>query len=108
MAWRKKWETLEQARKLLKLPRITTRKEIVERYHELAKEFHPDKGGSEEKMKALNEAYKLLIEYCDSYRIEFNRMDNTVDPTDFWFQHFGEDPLWAKTKVKEDFKKERS
>ncbi|MFN3504797.1 MAG: J domain-containing protein [Caldimicrobium sp.] len=105
MRWQEKWENLEQARKFLKLPKITTRKEIVERYHELAKLYHPDRGGSEEKMKALNEAYKLLIEYCDNYRIDLNHRDNTVDPADFWFQHFGEDPIWAQAQSKDDLKK---
>ncbi len=106
MDWQKKWEDLERARKLLKLPLITTRREIIERYHQLAKEYHPDKGGSLEKMKALNAAYQLLMEYCDSYRIEIKPRAETLDPTDFWYQHFGEDPLWSS--FKKDSEKERS
>jgi len=96
MKWKEKWERIERARKLLNLPLTTTRKEIVERYHYLAKEFHPDKGGDPEKMKALNEAYQLLIDYCDNYRIELRPSPLTEDPEDFWFQHFSEDPVWGK------------
>ncbi|HEX8162772.1 MAG TPA: DnaJ domain-containing protein [Pyrinomonadaceae bacterium] len=37
-----------------------TREEIVRRYKRLAAERHPDRGGSEEGMKDLNEAYRVL------------------------------------------------
>ena len=37
-----------------------TREEIVRRYRRLAAEHHPDRGGSEEEMKQLNEAYRVL------------------------------------------------
>ncbi|BAU23958.1 molecular chaperone DnaJ [Caldimicrobium thiodismutans] len=96
MNWKEKWEALERARKFLKLPLITTRKEIVEKYHALAKELHPDKGGDPEKMKALNEAYQLLMDYCDNYKVELKPNPAGSDPADFWFQHFGEDPVWGK------------
>ena len=102
MKWKEKWEHIDRARRLLKLPLITTRKEIVERYHHLAKELHPDRGGDAEKMKALNEAYQILIEYCDNYKIEFKPDPMTHDPTDFWFQHFGEDPVWGKFNEDKD------
>lgn len=96
MNWREKWEAIDRARKVLKLPQITTRREIVERYHQLAKEYHPDRGGSPEMMKALNEAYQLLIDYCDNYKIDFKPNPAGSDPADFWFQHFGEDPIWGQ------------
>jgi len=96
-----KWEKLERARKLFGLPARTTRKEVVERYHQLAKRYHPDHGGNAEKMKEINEAYQLLISFCDNYPIEIKPLDNTFDPVDFWFQHFSEDPVWGKVTDKE-------
>ncbi|MDT7541596.1 MAG: molecular chaperone DnaJ [Acidobacteriota bacterium] len=36
------------------------REEIGRRYKRLAAEHHPDRGGSEEQMKELNEAYRVL------------------------------------------------
>lgn len=102
MKWKEKWERIERARKLLNLPLTTTRKEIVERYHQLAKEFHPDRGGDPEKMKALNEAYQVLIDYCDNYRIELKPSPLTEDPEDFWFQHFSEDPVWGKFREEKE------
>lgn len=106
MEWQKKWEAIEKARKLLRVPIITTRREIIEKYYALAKEHHPDKGGNSEMMKELNEAYQLLMQYCDNYKIEFKPNVDTIDPADFWFQHFGEDPIWASSKKESD--KERS
>jgi curved DNA-binding protein CbpA len=38
----------------------STRDEIGRRYKRLASERHPDRGGSEEEMKDLNEAYRVL------------------------------------------------
>ena len=37
-----------------------TRREIEQRYKRLATEHHPDRGGDEERMKSLNEAYRVL------------------------------------------------
>ncbi len=38
----------------------TTRSEIDRLYRRLAAQRHPDKGGNEEEMKSLNEAYRVL------------------------------------------------
>ena len=38
----------------------TTRSEIERLYKRLAARRHPDKGGTEEEMKSLNEAYRVL------------------------------------------------
>jgi curved DNA-binding protein CbpA len=40
--------------------RDATRREIERRYKRLAAEHHPDRGGDEERMKSLNEAYRIL------------------------------------------------
>ncbi len=93
-----KWQKIEEARKILKLPIRTTRREIIEQYKNLAKAFHPDKGGDEEQMKKLNEAYEVLMRYCDNYLIILAPNDNILDPEDWWFEHFGEDPIWGKMK----------
>jgi len=92
-----KWEKLEEARKILKLPKKTTRKEIIEQYRKLAKEYHPDHGGSEELIKKLNFAYELLMEYCDNYIIDLESTEKRkLSPDEWWFERFGEDPIWGK------------
>src|ERR1700682_6764179 len=37
-----------------------SRREIERRYKRLASRHHPDRGGNEDRMKALNEAYRVL------------------------------------------------
>ena len=98
MFTKNKWEEIEEARKILKLPKKTTRKEIIENYRKLAKEYHPDHGGSEELIKKLNYAYELLMEYCDNYLIDLESKEINLDPKDWWFNKFGEDPIWGKKR----------
>ena len=76
MDWKEKWKKIEEARKILKLPLRTTRKEIIENYRKLVKIAHPDRGGSEEYVKKLNSAYELLMEYCDNYVINLAPNDD--------------------------------
>jgi curved DNA-binding protein CbpA len=98
MFTKSKWEEIEKARKILKLPKKTTRKEIIENYRKLAKEYHPDHGGSEELIKKLNYAYELLMEYCDNYLIDLESKEIDLDPKDWWLNKFGEDPIWGKKR----------
>jgi curved DNA-binding protein CbpA len=98
MFTKSKWEEIEEARKILKLPKKTTRKEIIENYRKLAKEYHPDHGGSEELIKKLNYAYELLMEYCDNYLIDLESKEIDLDPKDWWLNKFGEDPIWGKKR----------
>jgi len=95
MFTKSKWEEIEEARKILKLPKKTTRKEIIENYRKLAKEYHPDHGGSEELIKKLNYAYEILMEYCDNYLIDLEAKEIDLDPKDWWLNRFGEDPIWG-------------
>jgi len=91
------WRRLEEARRILKLPLQTTRREIVEQYRRLVKTLHPDKGGSEEELKKVNQAYEFLMEYCDRYLIELKPSSKLIqDPENWWFEHFGNDPIWGK------------
>ncbi len=45
---------------------------LKKRYRELQKKYHPDKSKLEdtEIIKKINEAYKILIEYLESYEIK--------------------------------------
>ncbi|OAG27631.1 DnaJ domain-containing protein [Thermodesulfatator autotrophicus] len=95
---RNKWQKIEEARKLLKLPLQTTRAEIRARYRKLAAEFHPDKKGDTQSMQRLNEAYHLLMDYCEHYLIDLRPNDQGADAEDWWFLHFGEDPVWRGKK----------
>ncbi len=95
---RDRWEKIEEARVLLGLPVQTSRAEIRARYRKLAAKLHPDHAGDEEAMRRLNEAYALLMEYCEHYRIDLAPNDRGADPEEWWFLHFGEDPVWGGKK----------
>ncbi len=63
---------IERALEVLQLPSMVTRQNIKDQYHFLAKKYHPDMGGSTEKMEALSHAYRLLIQYIDNFRYAFD------------------------------------
>jgi DnaJ-class molecular chaperone len=71
---------IEEARKLLGLGESATLKEIKKAYRTLAHRQHPDKLGGDdstesETMKRLNQAYKLIMDYCNEYRYSFKEED---------------------------------
>jgi len=72
---------IDEARKALGLGETVTLKEIKRAYRTLAHRHHPDKHSSaagkekDETMKSLNLAYKLLVDYCGSYRYSFKEED---------------------------------
>jgi curved DNA-binding protein CbpA len=55
---------------VLGAPRNASRREIESLYKRLARQRHPDRGGSEEEMKTLNEAYRVL--HDDETRKEYD------------------------------------
>jgi len=76
---------IDEARKVLGLGEVATLKEIKRAYRTLAHRHHPDKHSettseeTDETMKSLNWAYKLLIDYCGNYKYSFREED--VDRT---------------------------
>jgi curved DNA-binding protein CbpA len=57
--------------------RDDSREEIERRYKRLAVEHHPDRGGDEEEMKAINEAWGVLKD--DSTRESYDTMRESYD-----------------------------
>jgi DnaJ-domain-containing protein 1 len=56
----------QQALAVLGLPPDATRQEIKRRYRELAKKYHPDRGGDQKEMRRIIAAYQLLIKSSPS------------------------------------------
>jgi len=54
------------------LPTLITREDIKKRYRQLAREYHPDRTGSDTKMEEINGAYTLLMDYVDTFRYRFD------------------------------------
>jgi hypothetical protein len=73
------FDAIDKARKLLGLGEEITLKEIKSAHRRLVFKYHPDKnppGGSLGKeFNELNQAYKLLLEYCRSDRCSLRKED---------------------------------
>ena len=65
-------KNIQDALEVLGLPPLVSLKDIKQRYYLLAKKYHPDIGGDEEKMEKINRAYKLLKEYIENYKFSFS------------------------------------
>lgn len=61
----------------LGVPRDADEKEIKKAYLKLAKSHHPDKGGSDEEFKKINEAYEVLT---DNERRRMYDMTGSINP----------------------------
>lgn len=42
-------------------------------------------------------AYQTLLSYCQQYRYSFSEeiVKTQQSPEDWWFERFGDDPLWG-------------
>ncbi|KAG6884441.1 hypothetical protein C0993_011088, partial [Termitomyces sp. T159_Od127] len=64
--------------KVLGVSRDADNRTIKKAFRTAAKKAHPDKGGSEAKMAAMNEAYEVLINL--ELRVRFDSGDDPNDP----------------------------
>jgi hypothetical protein len=86
---------IDQARRLLGLGERASMAEIKIAYRQMCKQWHPDvvtdKTTGTRKMKDVNAAYRLLLEYCESYRFSFSPEEiESFDPEKWWSQRFGD------------------
>ncbi|MBW1971850.1 MAG: J domain-containing protein [Deltaproteobacteria bacterium] len=98
-----KYEIITEARNILGLPEKATMQQIINSYRELLKKWHPDKCKEDkDKCKEMSikviEAYRIIIDYCSNYEYSFTKEDvaRSLSPEDWWYQRFGDDPLWGK------------
>ena len=86
---------IDQARRLLGLGERASKAEIKAAYRHMCKQCHPDvvkdKTSGTRRMKDINSAYRLLLEYCESYRFSFSREAvESFDPEKWWSRRFGD------------------
>ncbi|MDY6849530.1 MAG: DnaJ domain-containing protein [Thermodesulfobacteriota bacterium] len=95
------YEELEQALDVFALTDRTTLQEIKKRHKNLVRRHHPDAGEQPdaEKMKMINAAYRVLMQYCEKYRFSFSREEfYRQNPEARLRDQFGEDFMWGKEK----------
>lgn len=91
-------DTLLKAKTLLGLSDKATLFEVKQRYRNLMKKWHPDKNPDDnktaEQMSAqINEAYKVILEYCKHYEYSFKEEDiraKAASPHEWWEARFGD------------------
>lgn len=92
------YEDLEAALEVFDLPERASLKELKARHKSMVRRHHAD-GGSQpdsEAMRSINAAYRLLMDYCNSYRFSFTREEfYRQDPEARLRDQFGEDFLWG-------------
>jgi len=65
-------EKIHNALHVLELPVLVSLKDVRSRYRVLAKKHHPDRTQEKETMQQINEAYKILITYMETYKFTFS------------------------------------
>lgn len=103
----KTYTKITEARNLLELPEQATLAEIKSHYRKLMKEYHPDRCAGDktkcEKMATrLSLAYQLIMSYCSQYKFSFAKEEvrKYISEDEWWFDRFGNDPLWSSGKQK--------
>ncbi len=97
-------DEIQHACRILDLPDRANISLIKEYYRNLSQKWHPDickdASESETKMKEINWAYRLLMEYCTHYLIDFSReeLEKNRGSADWWLKQFGNDPIWGPGK----------
>ncbi len=66
-------EEIENALNILELPKLISVADVKKQYRFLAKKYHPDQGGDEERMEQINRAYQLLMKYIEEFRYTFSK-----------------------------------
>ena len=94
---------IAEAKELLALPERASMAEIKTAYHELLKQWHPDKGDGNpaecnEMTRKINAAYQVISNYCSQYKYSFapEELERHQSEQDWWTDRFGSDPLWGR------------
>jgi len=54
------------------VPPLSTLQDINKKYKKLARKYHSDTGGNDEKMARINWAYEILKEYINNFKFTFS------------------------------------
>lgn len=89
---------LREALLVFGLDERASRGEIRARHRHLVKKYHPDAGveHDHDRIRKINEAYRVLLEYIESYRFSFAEEEfYEQNPDERLRRQFMDDPLWG-------------
>ncbi len=91
------YAALKSALQVMGLDERASRKELRQRYRELARRHHPDAGArDQDRMRQINEAYAVLQSYLRNYRYSFAEEEFYEQQPEARLRHqFADDPLWG-------------
>ncbi|MFO8088943.1 MAG: J domain-containing protein [Desulfatiglandaceae bacterium] len=99
-----KYQKIYEARVTLDLSETATMASIKSNYRRLLERWHPDKcGGNKEECTRMTRkiisAYDTIMDYCANYQYSFGEeaIKRQLSPEEWWFERFGNDPLWGNT-----------
>ena len=102
-----KYQKIHEARLTLELPESATMEQIKSNYRMLLIRWHPDKcTGNQEYCKEMTQkiidAYQIILAYCSHYQYCFSEevINKHLSPEEWWFERFGNDPLWGNVSEK--------
>lgn len=102
-----KFDEINEARKFLELPEKATMAQIKSNYRKLLAKWHPDKHDAKkiecnEMTQRIVAAYEMIMDYCHQYQYSFSKdtIRRHLSPEEWWFERFGNDPLWGRGKKK--------
>ncbi len=103
-----KYKEITGARNLLELPETASKVEIKRNFRRLLVKWHSDKcleskETCTEMTRRLISAYNILMNYCEYYKYSFSKetVKRHLSPEEWWFERFGDDPLWGKGRKSE-------
>ena len=90
---------------ILGITKTASTAEIKKAYKKLAIKWHPDKNPddletAQQMSTQINEAYQVVLEYCNNYEYSFKEEDireKSANPHEWWEARFG-DPNRPKKK----------
>jgi DnaJ-class molecular chaperone len=102
-----RYQEITEARKLLDLSETETMESIKSNFRKLLAQWHPDTcienpETCTEMTRKIISAHQTIMDYCGSYQYSFSEeaVKRHLSPEDWWFERFGDDPIWGTKKNK--------
>jgi len=78
---------IKEALDFMKIPPMSSIKDIKRQYKKLSKKYHPDISGDEVMMNELNKSYKILLDYCENYKFTFDEYEIKKQHPDSFYKN---------------------